>query len=90
MMFAPALAKSGTMRSTGFTMRCTSIGAVHSGRIASHTSGTDREIGHVMVVHHVEVHQVGARRHHALDFFAEPREIGGQNARGDAKGHERV
>ena len=41
MMFAPAFAKSGTMRSTGFTMRCTSIGTVQSGRIASHTSGPD-------------------------------------------------
>ena len=28
MTLAPALAKSGTMRSTGFTIRCTSIGAV--------------------------------------------------------------
>jgi len=39
MMLAPALAKSGTMRSTGFTIRCTSIGAWVTGRIASHTSG---------------------------------------------------
>ena len=28
MPVAPALAKSGTMRSTGFTIRCTSIGAL--------------------------------------------------------------
>ena len=40
MYVAPALAKSGTMRSTGFTMRCTSIGAVMpSLRNASHTIG---------------------------------------------------
>ena len=44
MMFAPAFAKSGTMRSTGFTMRCTSIGTVHSGAIASHTQRPDREV----------------------------------------------
>ena len=37
---APAFAKSGTMRSTGFTIRCTSIGAVTPClRSASHTSG---------------------------------------------------
>jgi hypothetical protein len=30
MIAAPAFAKSGTMRSTGFTMRCTSIGTVHA------------------------------------------------------------
>ncbi len=37
---APALAKSGTMRSTGFTIRCTSIGAVMPAFLsASHTSG---------------------------------------------------
>jgi hypothetical protein len=37
---APALAKSGTMRSTGSTIRCTSIGAVTPClRSASQTSG---------------------------------------------------
>ena len=39
MKSAPALAKSGTMRSTGFTIRCTSIAAFVSGRIAAQTSG---------------------------------------------------
>ncbi len=35
MMSAPASAKSGTMRSTGLTIRCTSIVAgVPSGRVA--------------------------------------------------------
>ena len=36
---APAFAKSGMMRSTGFTIRCTSIGIVACGLIASQTSG---------------------------------------------------
>ena len=36
---APAFAKSGTMRSTGVTIRCTSIGSFVCGRIASQTSG---------------------------------------------------
>ena len=37
--FAPAFAKSGTIRSTGRTIRCTSMGTCTCGRIASHTSG---------------------------------------------------
>ena len=45
MMSAPALAKSGTMRSTGFTIRCTSIGALTWGRNASHTSGPKLRLG---------------------------------------------
>ena len=45
MTLAPALAKSGTMRSTGFTIRCTSIGAVVCGRMASHTSGPMVRLG---------------------------------------------
>ena len=39
MIDAPACAKSGTMRSTGETIRCTSIGTVAYARIASHTRG---------------------------------------------------
>ena len=39
MIDAPAFAKSGTMRSTGFTIRCTSIGIVACGLIAAQTSG---------------------------------------------------
>ena len=41
----PAFAKSGTMRSTGRTMRCTSIGAVTRGRIAAQTSGPMVRLG---------------------------------------------
>jgi hypothetical protein len=36
---------------------------------------TDGEVGHVMVVHHVEMHQVGAGRHDVAHFLAQPREI---------------
>ena len=39
MIDAPACAKSGTIRSTGFTIRCTSIGTLACGRIAAQTSG---------------------------------------------------
>src|SRR5262245_59976646 len=45
MMSAPALAKSGTIRSTGFTIRCTSISALVSGRIAAQTSGPTVRFG---------------------------------------------
>ncbi len=45
MMFAPALAKSGTIRSTGLTIRCTSMVARVSGRIASQTSGPTVRFG---------------------------------------------
>ena len=38
-----------------------------------------------MVVHHVEVNQVGARIDYRTDLLAEPREIRGQDARGDAE-----
>ena len=41
----------------------------------------DREIRHVMVVHDVEVNQIGAGREHRIHLFAEPREVGGQNRR---------
>ncbi len=38
----------------------------------------DREVGHVMVVHHIEVHQVGAGANHRVHFSAEARKVGGQ------------
>jgi hypothetical protein len=43
----------------------------------------DREIRHVVVVHHVEMDDVRARRQHGPHFLAEPREIGGQDRRCD-------
>jgi hypothetical protein len=36
-----------------------------------------------MVVHDVEMHDVGARGEHVIDFLAEPGEVGGENARGN-------
>jgi hypothetical protein len=72
MYVAPALAKSGMMRSTGFTIRCTSIGrgdAVLAQRLADHRA--DGQVRHVVVVHHVEVHPVGAGCSTAVDFLAE-------------------
>jgi hypothetical protein len=42
---APAVAKSGTMRSTGFTIRCTSIGTLAQRLTAAHTSGPTVRFG---------------------------------------------
>jgi hypothetical protein len=38
-----------------------------------------------MVVHHVEVDPVGTGGDDVAHFVAEPREVGGENARSDAK-----
>ena len=46
-------------------------------RLAHHR--TDGEIGHVVIVHHVEVDPVRAGGEHRIDFLAQTREIGGQN-----------
>ena len=75
---APAAAKSGTMRSTGFTIRCSSIGARHQRlRNASQTSGPIVRFGDVVVVHHVEVGRDLRRpRATGVDLLAEPREVG--------------
>ena len=48
---------------------------------------TDRQIRHVMVVHHVEMDEVGAGRHHTLHLCAEAGEIRRENARCDARLH---
>ena len=45
MFAAPAFAKSGTMRSTGLTIRCTSIGTLACGLIAAQTSGPIVRLG---------------------------------------------
>ena len=37
-----------------------------------------------MVVHHVEVDEVGAGREHVPDLVAEPREVGREDRRRDA------
>ena len=90
MMLAPALAKSGTRRSTGFTIRCTSSGTldVRPDRLAHQRA--DGEVGDVMVVHHVEVDQVGARALDRAHFLAQAREVGGKDARRDAERHGRA
>ena len=43
----------------------------------------DGQIRHVVIVHDVEVNQVGARRENCIDLVAETREIGGQNRWGN-------
>ena len=45
-----------------------------------------------MIVHHVEMNHVGARRQNRRYFIADPRKVCGQDARGDperACGHRR-
>ncbi len=37
--------------------------------------GADGEIGNVVVVHDVEVHDAGARLEHVIDFFAQTRKV---------------
>jgi len=50
----------------------------------------DGEIGHVVIVHHVEVDDVGAGGEHVVDFLAQPGKVGGQDGRGDAVGHGKL
>ena len=71
------------MRSTGLTIRCTSIEAWVSGRIASQTSGPMVRVRHVVVVHHVEVDPVGTRGNDVLHFFTEFCEVGREDAGSD-------
>ena len=83
---APASAKACTSGSTGETIRCTSKGglAVLAQRLHHHRS--NREVGHEMVVHHVDMDPVGAGRRHRFDSRAERREIGRQDGGRDADG----
>ena len=46
----------------------------------------DRQVRYVMVVHHVEVDNVGAGGDDVAHFFTEAGEIGGQDAGSDAEG----
>jgi hypothetical protein len=46
----------------------------------------DGQVGNVVIVHDIEVQQVGARRLDRRHLLAEPREIGRQDGRGDAIG----
>src|SRR3989344_950164 len=44
---------------------------------------SDGEVGHVVVVHDVEMHGVGTGGENMLDLLSEARELGRQNGRGD-------
>jgi len=46
----------------------------------------ERQVGHVMVVHYVEVDPVGAGGDDALHLVAQAGEVGRENGRGDAVG----
>src|SRR5690606_4145535 len=48
--------------------------------------GTKREVGHVVVVHHVKVDPVRASVNDAAHFVTQAGEIGGQNRGGDTVG----
>jgi len=52
--------------------------------VSPRTRAGHGEVGDVMVVHHVEVHEVRAPRDDVLHLVAEAREIGGKEARRDA------
>ncbi len=55
--------------------------AVLAQRLAHHRA--DGEVGHVVIVHDVEVDDVGAGGEHRVHFVAETREIRGENGRRD-------
>src|SRR5690606_15083410 len=48
----------------------------------------DRQVRNVMVVHHVEVNDVGAGGDDIAYFLAQAGKVGGQNAGSDAVGHD--
>ena len=58
--------------------------ASRAARSASHTSGPIGQIRNVMVVHHVEVQEIGAGVDHRAHFVAQAREVGGQQRRRDS------
>src|SRR5690606_32390791 len=53
--------------------------AVLAQRRANHRA--DGQIGHVVVVHHVEVDDIGTGGENLVDFLAKPGKVGGQNRR---------
>ena len=90
MMPAPALANCGTMASTGFTIRCTSSGT-ETWRLERRAGErADGQVRHVVVIHDIEVNQVGAGALNRAHLVAQPRKIGRQNAGRDAKRHGRA
>ena len=55
--------------------------AVLAQRLADH--GANGEVGYVVIVHHIEVHHVGAGGQHVIDFLAKTGKIGGQDGWGN-------
>mgnify|MGYP002139184355 CR=1 FL=1 len=53
-------------------------------RLADHRA--DGQVGHVVVVHHVEVDDVGAGGEDLVDFLTQAGEIGGEDRRSDGEG----
>ncbi len=45
--------------------------------------GAQRQVGNIVVVHHIEVHHIRAGGEHLLHFLPQPGEVGGQDRRGD-------
>ncbi len=58
------------------------LGGVRAKRL--HHRRADRQVGHEMAVHHVDMDPVGARRVDGADLLAEPGEIGREDGGGDA------
>ena len=55
----------------------TEADAVLAQRLAHHRP--HRQVGHVMVVHDIEMDDVGPRRQHVLDLLPQTGEVGGEN-----------
>ena len=85
MMSAPASAKASRNGSTGEIIRWTSNGLARVRAQRLHHRRADREVGHEMAVHHVDVDPVGAGRVDRAHFLAQPGEVGGQDRRGDER-----
>ena len=50
----------------------------------------DGEIGHVVIVHDIEMDEIGAGMQHGIDFLAQAGEVGGQDGGGDPAGFHRL
>ena len=81
MIFAPALAKSAMMRSTGPTIRCAAIGAVVHGRSASQTGGPMVGLGTQWLAI-VSKRIASASGDGVGHFLNQPGEVGREDARG--------
>ncbi len=55
--------------------------AVITQRLAHHRP--DGQVGHVMIVHHVEVDDIGPGGQHILDLLPQAGEVSGQDRRGN-------